>query len=49
MAALTDLDEEDWIEAVTLLEIEHSQNALYQAEQRTIAIIDDYYASLREE
>ena len=49
MAALTDLDEEDWLEAVALLEMEHSQNALDQAEQRRIAIIDDYYASLREE
>ena len=42
VAALTDRDEADWLEAVTLLELDHSQNALHQAEQRTIAIIDEY-------
>ena len=34
VAALTGRDEADWIEAVTLLALDHSQNALYQAEQK---------------
>ena len=49
VAALTDLDKENWLEAIALLKMEHSQNVLNQAEQRTVAIIDEYYASLREE
>ena len=32
-----------------LLEIDRSEDALYQAEYRTIAIIDEFYASIRED
>ena len=49
VTALTDMDEEEWLEAIALLEMEHAQNALDQSEQRTLAIIDEYYESLREE
>jgi hypothetical protein len=49
IAALTDRDEADWIEAVTLLKIDRLLDALYQAEQRIIAIIDEYYASICED
>jgi hypothetical protein len=49
IAALTHRDEEDWLKAVILLEIDRSVDALYQEEQRTIAIIDEYYASMRED
>ena len=41
VAALTDMDEEEWLEALVLLEMEHAQHALDQAEQRTLAIIDE--------
>jgi hypothetical protein len=34
ISALTDRDEADWIKAVTLLEMDRSKDALYQAEQK---------------
>ena len=46
-AALTDRDEEEWLEAVSLLDVDRMDNELSQEEQRTIVIIDEYYASLR--
>ena len=49
VAALTDMDEEEWLEAIALLEMEHAQLALDHTEHRTLAIIDEYYESLREE
>ena len=47
--ALTDLDEAEWLEAVAVLEMEHTQQVLNQEEQRVLAIIDEYYESLRED
>jgi hypothetical protein len=44
-AALTDRDEEEWLEAVILLEVDRLDNDLSKEEQRTIVIIDEYYAS----
>ena len=49
LEALIDMDEADWLEAVNLLEMAHTEEVLNQEEQRTLAIIDDYYESLREE
>ena len=46
--ALTDLDEADWLEAVALLEMAHTQQLLNHEEQRAIASIDEYYESLCE-
>ena len=47
--ALTDIDEADWLEAIALLEMAHTQELLNQEEQRAIVIIDEFYESLREE
>jgi hypothetical protein len=47
IAALTDRDEEEWLEAVSLVDVDRKDNELFQEEQRTIDIIDEYYASLR--
>ena len=47
--ALTDMDEADWLEAINLLEMAHTQELLNQEEQRTLVIIDEYYESLRED
>jgi hypothetical protein len=47
--ALTDLDEADWLEAVALLEMAHTQQLLNHEEQRAIVIIDEYYEFLRED
>jgi hypothetical protein len=47
IAARTDRDEEKWPEAVSLLDVDRLKNDLSQEEQRTVAIIDEYYASLR--
>ena len=47
--ALTDMDEADWLEAIALLEMAHTQELLNQEEQRAIVIIDEYYESLRED
>jgi hypothetical protein len=46
-AALTDRDEEEWLEAVSLLDVDRLDNELSQEEQRTLVIIDAYYSSLR--
>ena len=48
LEALIDMDEADWLKAVNLLEMAHTQEVLNQEEQRTLAIIDEYYESLRE-
>ena len=47
--ALTDMNEADWLEAIALLEMAHTQELLNQEEQRAIVIIDEYYQSLRED
>jgi hypothetical protein len=47
IAALTDRDEEEWLEAVSLLAVDRLYNELSQEEQRTLVIIDEYYESLR--
>ena len=47
--ALTDMNEADWLEAISLLEMEHTQHVLNQEEQRVLTIIDEYYESLRED
>jgi hypothetical protein len=49
IAVLTVRDQQDWLDAVTLLNMNRLDDYLHQAEQQTIAIIDEYYASLREE
>jgi hypothetical protein len=43
IAALTDRDEEEWLEAVSLLAVDRLDNELSQEKQRTLVIIDDYY------
>ena len=35
------MDEADWLEAVNLLEMAHTEEVLNQEEHRTLAIIDD--------
>ena len=49
LEALTDLDEADWLEAVALLEMAHTQQILNHEERRALVIIDEYYESLRED
>jgi hypothetical protein len=47
IAALTDRDEEQRQKAVSLLAVDRLDIQLSQEEQRTLASIDEYYASLR--
>jgi hypothetical protein len=47
ITALTYRDEEEWLEAVTILKVDRLVNDLSQEEQRTIVIIDEYCASMR--
>ena len=44
---LTDHDEEEWQEALSLLAVDRLDNELSQEEQRTLVIILEYYESLR--
>jgi hypothetical protein len=47
IAALTDRDEEEWQETLSLLAMDRLDNELSQEEQRTLVIIEEYYESLR--
>ena len=44
---LTDRNEEELLKAVSLLTVNRSDIQLSQEEQRTLASIEEYYASLR--
>jgi hypothetical protein len=47
IAAFTDRDEEEWLEAVSKLDVNRVDNELSLEEQRIIDFIGEYYASLR--